>query len=304
MHQHDHSHSHAHAHSSVANLKFAFLLNLSFTVIEIAGGLWTNSVAILSDAVHDFGDSFSLGLAWYLHYLSQRVADARFTYGYRRFSSLGALVTGLVLVAGLGFVASEAIARLQNPDEVYAPGVVLLAVIGVLFNGAAAWRMRDGTSLNEQVVSWHLLEDTLGWAAVLVGGAAMAIWNVPIIDPILALAIAVFVLFNVVRNLRKVLLVFLQAAPHGFDVGAFNKELLSVPGVVDAHHTHTWTLDGERHIFSMHLVLAATSTREEIVATKRRVHELLRRHQFEHITVEIELEGESCAADGATSYEE
>lgn len=87
MHQHDHSHSHA--HSSVANLKFAFLLNLSFTVIEIAGGLWTNSVAILSDAVHDFGDSFSLALAWYLHYLSQRVADARFTYGYRRFSSLG-----------------------------------------------------------------------------------------------------------------------------------------------------------------------------------------------------------------------
>ena len=162
---------------------------------------------------------------------------------------------------------------------------------------AAAWRLRGGRSLNESLASWHLLEDTLGWVAVLAGSAVMLVWKLPIIDPLLSLGIAVFVLWNVVQNLRRVLYVFLQSAPHHFDREAFDRELAALPWVVGAHHTHTWTLDGESHVFSTHLVMVPESTREQIVTTKRHVHQLLRKLHFAHITIEIELLGEDCAAE-------
>lgn len=293
---HQHTHSHDHAQNGVRNLQVAFLLNLLFTIIEIGGGIWSNSVAILSDAVHDAGDCLSLGMAWYLHQMSLRRADARFTYGYRRLSLLGALLTGIVLSGGLGFVIWESVSRLGNPEQVNAPGVIGIAALGVILNAAAAWRLHGGQSLNETLAGWHLLEDTLGWAAVLVGGIVMAIADVPIVDPIIAILISALVLWNVVRNLRRVALVFLQAAPHGFDSEEFNATLMALPHVIDAHHTHTWSLDGERHVFSTHLVLQPSSDREQILNVKQQVHDLLRKHAFEHITVEIELAGERCAA--------
>lgn len=290
-------HEHHHKHESGLNLGVAFLLNLVFILVEVAGGLWTNSIAILTDALHDGGDAFSLGLAWYLHKVSHRRPDATFTYGYRRFSSVGALVTGLVLIAGLIVIGWNAVNRLQHPEGVKAPGMLAIALVGIVLNGVAAWKLHGGRSLTEKVVSWHLLEDTLGWAAVLAGSAVMMVWNLPIIDPILALVISAFVLWNVFRNLKKVVLVFLQTVPHGFDAAAFARRMTEIPGVVGAHHTHTWTLDGEHHVFSTHLVMQRDSTRSEIVAVKRRVHELLREEDFAHITVEVELEGECCAAD-------
>jgi cobalt-zinc-cadmium efflux system protein len=297
MHSHNHRHSHDHHHAATTNLGIAFLLNLAFTALEIVGGLWTNSVAILSDAVHDAGDCLSLGIAWRLQGLSQRDADERFPHGYHRLSSLGALITGCVLLLGLGFVLWEAVHRLREPVEVRAGGVIALALVGVAANGAAALRLRGGTSLNEQVASWHLIEDALGWIAVLVGGVIMAIWDLPIVDPLLSLGIALWVLRNVAVNLKRVALVFLQAAPSGFDAAAFDRQVAALPRVVGCHDTRTWTLDGERHVLSTHLVLAADSTREHIVAAKRRVHELLREQAFEHITIEVELEGEACSAE-------
>jgi cobalt-zinc-cadmium efflux system protein len=278
-------------------LRFAFLLNAFFTGIEIFGGLWTNSVAILSDAVHDGGDCLSLGAAWYLQRLSDREPDRTFNYGYRRLSSLGALLTSIVLIIGLGFVAWEAVERLRDPREVRAGGVIALAVAGVLFNGAAVVRLRGGRSLNERAASWHLLEDVLGWIAVLIGGVVMSIWDAPIVDPLLSLAIAVLILRNVLQNLKRVGLVFLQASPTGFDAARFDEQVLGIPGVRATHHTHTWTLDGERHVLSTHVVLEAGSTRETTVDVKRRIHLLLRDQHFEHITIETEIEGEQCSLD-------
>lgn len=289
------SHDHHH-HRVEGNLLVAFLLNLAFTILEIAGGLLTNSVAILSDAVHDAGDCFSLGLAWYLQRLASTRADAKFTYGYRRLSSLGALITGMVLIGGLVVIGWKAIERLRNPEPVFAPGVVGMAVAGILFNGFAAWRMSGGRSLLEKVVSWHLLEDTLGWAAVLIGGVLILLTGATWIDPVLSLGIGLFVLWNVFLNLRKVLYVFLQATPPDFDVETFAQELMRLPNFVGVHHTQVWTLDGDSHVLSTHIVLRSDSTREDITRAKRSVNELLERQHFEHITVEVELAGETCAA--------
>ena len=288
---------HQHNHSEGAkNLGAAFLLNLTFTVFEIAGGLLTNSVAILSDAVHDAGDSISLGLAWYLHRIASRQSDTNFTYGYRRFSALGALITGVLLVAGLGFVLLNAIRRLVNPEPVHGAGMMGMAVVGIVFNGAAALRLRGGSSINERLASWHLLEDVLGWAAVLVGSVFVLVWNLPIVDPILSILISAFVLWNVGKNLRKVAAVFLQRVPDGFDTAQFVRRVLDLPQVKDVHHTHVWTLDGEHHVLTTHLVVDRAATREAVAGIKCKVTGFLAGEAFDHVTIDVEMEGEACAS--------
>jgi cobalt-zinc-cadmium efflux system protein len=287
---HDHSHDHRGAHG----LRAAFLLNLAFTLIELAGGFWTNSVAILTDALHDGGDCASLGIAWYLQKLSRKEADKRFTYGYGRFSTLGALITSIVLIGGLVVMLWHALDRLANPQEVYAPGMIGIAILGVLANGAAVLKTRHGTSLNERMVSWHLLEDVLGWAAVLVGAIAMSIWHLPVLDPLLSIAIALFVLWNVARNLRKVGAVFLQHAPASFPMEEFQRRIDALPKVVSHHHVHSWTIDGEHHVLSLHVVMQSNATRDEVIEVKRRIRTELTGEHFEHVTVDVEMEGESC----------
>lgn len=293
-----------HGHRSPSDLGVAFLLNFVFTLVELAGGIWTNSISILSDAIHDAGDCLSLGLAWCLQRVSHRTPDAKFTYGYRRFSTLGALATSLVLMGGVGYVCWRAVARLQKVEEVVAPGMMALSVMGILFNGYAAWKLHGSGSLNKRMASWHLLEDTLGWIAVLIGSGVIAIWKLPIVDPLLSLGISAFVLWNVFRNLRKVGRVFLQGAPPGFDLGQIERQISGIFGVIGVHHSQTWTLDGEAHVFSTHVVLKKGSSREVVVEATRRVRQLLAEQGFEHVTVEAEIEGEPCGiADQSESSE-
>lgn len=291
------SHS-GHDHGSEGNLKVAFFLNLGFTILEIFGGLWTNSIAILTDALHDAGDTASLGLAWYFERLSEKGRTPKHTYGYKRFRLLGGLITGLVLIAGLTFILWKAVNRLMNPEPVNAPGMIALAVVGIAVNGYAVIRTRKGSSLTEKVVSWHLLEDTLGWGAVLIGAGAMAIWDVPIIDPILSIVISLFVLWNVGRNLKKVMTVFLQTTPESFDAGDFEETILGFPGVTQVHHVHVWSLDGESHVLTAHVVMSGDSKRGEITDVKKRVMDLLDEKDFTHVTIDVELEGEECASSG------
>lgn len=184
---HDHR-----AHQSGKNIKVAFFLNLAFTILEIFGGLWTNSMAILSDALHDLGDSISLGAAWYLEKYSEKAPDSTFSYGYGRFSLLGALISSIVLVIGAVIILSQVIPRLIDPQEVHPQGMLGLAVLGIIVNGIAAIRLRKGSTLNEKVASWHLLEDVLGWVAVLIVSIVLLIKDIPILDPILSLVITFF----------------------------------------------------------------------------------------------------------------
>ena len=193
------THNHSHNHSE-GNIKIAFFLNLGFTIVEIIGGLYTNSLAILSDALHDLGDSLSLGLSWYFQRLSKKGSTKKFSYGYKRFSLLGAIINSIVLVVGSIFILSKAIPELFNPEETNAQGMLYLAILGVVVNGAAVFKLRKGKSLNEKVVSLHLLEDVLGWVAVLIGSIVMIYFDLPFVDPLLSILISIFVLYNVYRN--------------------------------------------------------------------------------------------------------
>lgn len=305
-HGHDHGGGHRHgggphAHGSGGNLGVAFALNFAFTLIEFAGGLWTNSIAILSDAVHDLGDSLSLGLAWHFDRVSRRGRTPRNTYGYRRYALLGGLITAIVLVLGISFVLWNAVGRLFDPQPVNAQGMLLLAVLGVAFNGAAALRVRKGSSLTERVVSWHLLEDTLGWVAVLIGAGVMSVWDLPIIDPLLSIGISIFVLWNVLRTLRQFFAIFLQRAPAGFEVEEFEARARQIPGVADARHTHSWSIDGQSHVLTTHLVMEAGADLAQVARAKAQARAMLDAEAFEHVTIEAELPGEEASHRGTGS---
>lgn len=305
-HGHDHGGGHRHgggphAHGSGGNLGVAFALNFAFTLIEFAGGLWTNSIAILSDAVHDLGDSLSLGLAWHFDRVSRRGRTPRNTYGYRRYALLGGLITAIVLVLGISFVLWNAVGRLFDPQPVNAQGMLLLAVLGVAFNGAAALRVRKGSSLTERVVSWHLLEDTLGWVAVLIGAGVMSVWDLPIIDPLLSIGISIFVLWNVLRTLRQFFAIFLQRAPAGFEVEEFEARARQIPGVAEARHTHSWSIDGQSHVLTTHLIMEAGADLAQVARAKAQARAMLDAQAFEHVTIEAELPGEEASHRGTGS---
>jgi cobalt-zinc-cadmium efflux system protein len=287
---------HDHHHSG-RNLKLAFFLNLGFTVLEFFGGLYVNSVAIISDAIHDLGDSLSLGLSWYLDRKSQQGASSTFSFGHARFSLLGALVNSLVLIAGSVFVIREAVKRLVEPELSNATGMLAFALIGVAVNGYAAWKLSSGKSMNERVVSWHLLEDVLGWVAVLIAAIVLQFYQTPYLDPALSLFITAYILWNVIRRLRETLMLFLQGAPRNVNLQALEGKLLSIPNVDSLHHTHIWSLDGERHVFTTHVKLKEIEGLPNLLEIKHRMKAALKPYGFAHYTIEVELSAEDCGLE-------
>lgn len=295
-HHHDHhGHEGHHHHHHTGNIKVAFWLNLVFCILEFAGGLFTNSVAILSDALHDLGDSFSLGLAWYFQKLSQRKRDKLFSYGYKRFSLLGALINALILLIGSLFIIRAAIPRILHPESSNAQGMIIFALIGIAVNGAAVLRLKKGSSINERVISLHLIEDVLGWVAVLITAVVMLFINVPILDPILSLLITGYILYNVFKNLKQSLTILLQAVPLDINEEELKKKLLSIPHILDAHDIHLWTLDGSYNILSIHIVLEDRTDLNQAEQIKSQARELLTNLHVHHITIETESSAQVCS---------
>lgn len=283
-----------HAHGVVANIRIAFFLNLGFAILELIGGLLTNSMAIMTDALHDMGDAVALGLAWYLEKVSVRQVDNTFTYGYARFSVLAALINGFILILGAVLLIVETIPRLLHPEQADAQGMLYLAILGVAVNGFAAWRLLRGSSLNERVVALHLLEDVLGWVAIIIGAVVMLFWDVPILDPILSCAILVFILLNVSKSLKKAFRIFLQATPQQFDTAKIQEQLLALDGIKDIHDLHVWTLDGQFNIATLHAAISRDANVQDAEAIKSRLRAQLSGLGIAHATIEIESEDIHC----------
>jgi cobalt-zinc-cadmium efflux system protein len=287
-------HNHSHNHHNSKNVKGAFFINLAFTIIELIGGLMTNSMAILSDALHDLGDSISLGLSWFMANYSQKGRSRSFTYGYGRFSLLAAFINSLVLISGSVIILTQAIPRLLNPVQPDAKGMLWLAIIGIVFNGAAIFRLKGSSSLNEKVVRLHLLEDVLGWVVVLIGSIVMMFYDVPILDPLLSIGVALFIMFNVAKNLYQTGRIFLQAKPQDIDMEGVIEQLQQIDGIQDIHDVHLWTLDGEYYIMTVHAVVADNTPMSEAIRLKRQIRERSHKREIEHVTVELEFAHEEC----------
>ncbi len=291
-------HDHHHDHGDVKNIKVAFFLNLSFTIIEFVGGAITNSVAILSDAVHDLGDSFSLGLSWYFQKVAKKPRTQDYTYGYKRFSLLGAVINSVVLLVGSFLILLHAVPRLFNPQHPDVKGMLLLAVLGVIINGMAVLRLRKGSSINERVVSLHLLEDVLGWLAVLVGAGIMYFVDAPFIDPLLSILISLYILYNVYRNIRQSLRIILQGSPVDLDMEEVDRTLQEIDEVEEVHDLHVWSVDGEYNVMTLHVVLGSAIPMEEQHRLKLEIRDKLFGLGVQHCTIEFEVAGEDCGMEG------
>lgn len=271
------------------NILIAFVLNLAFSVFELIGGLFTNSVAIMSDALHDIGDAASIGISYFLEKKSKRQPDDVYTYGYQRYSVMGSVITVLILLVGSVLVIINAVNRIIDPQEINYNGMILFAVIGMVVNFLAAFFTRHGDSLNQKAVNLHMLEDVLGWAVVLAGAIVMRSTDWKLVDPIMSIGVAVYIFIHAFSHLKEALDLFLVKIPEGVDIAEIKQHLTEIDGILDVHHIHIWSLDGTQNYATMHIV-----TNGDPLATKIAVKEELQEHGIAHATLELEKEVEDC----------
>ena len=271
------------------NIFIAFILNLCFSVFEFVGGIFTGSVAIISDAIHDIGDALSIGISYFLEKKSKKQPDDVYTYGYARYSVIGSVITTLILLFGSVMVIYNAILRIINPVPINYDGMILFAVFGVIVNFGAAYATKDGDSLNQKAVNLHMLEDVLGWIVVLVGAVIMRFTDILIIDAVMSVGVALFIFVNAFGNLKSVLDLFLEKTPKNISIDEIKEHILKIEGVSDVHHIHVWSLDGNNNFATMHIV-----SNEDSQKIKEMVREELAEHGISHATLELEKEGEHC----------
>lgn len=267
----------------------AFILNLLFSLFEFFGGTFTGSVAIISDAVHDMGDALSILISFLLEKKSKNNADLRYTYGYARYSLLGCAVTCFILLAGSVVVIYNAILRLINPEPINYTGMIVFAVVGVIVNFITVFFTGGGGTLNQKAVNLHMLEDVLGWVVVLIGAVVMRFTDFYYLDPIMSICLALFIIFNALKNLLEVLNIFLEKAPKNIDIKELFNGLCGIDGVSDVHHFHLRSFDGLNNSATMHIV-----TDDDARIVKENVRNFLKEKGIEHSTIEIETEAENC----------
>lgn len=271
------------------NILTAFLLNLSFAIIEFVGGLYTNSIALLSDAIHDMGDSLSIGVSFFLEKKSKKEPDNLYTYGYVRYSILGAILTTTILLVGSLVVIFNAIKRIINPVSVNYNGMLFIAIFGMIINFIAAYSTREGNSLNQKSVNLHMLEDVLGWVVVFIGAIIMRFTDISIIDPILSIIVAIFILINVIKNLKSIIDLFLEKIPIGIDIENIKTSILNIKGIEDVHHIHIWSIDGSNNYATMHIIVTKSDS-----SIKEKVRNILKDFNISHVTIELETASEQC----------
>lgn len=271
------------------NILIAFILNLAFSVFEFIGGIFTGSVAIVSDAIHDMGDAVSIGISYFLEKKSKQQPDENYTYGYARYSVFGSLITTVILLFGSVMVIFNAVNRIINPVEIDYNGMIVFAIIGTAVNVAAAFFTRDGTSLNQKAVNLHMIEDVLGWIVVLLGAIVMKFTDFALIDPIMSIVVAVFILIHALKNLKEAIELFLEKTPHGINVKKIREHIAQLDGVLDVHHIHIWSMDGQINYGTMHIV-----TNADAHQIKEKVRAEAQEHGITHVTLELESEDEHC----------
>ena len=271
------------------NIFFAFILNLAFSVFEFIGGVFTGSVAIISDALHDIGDATSIGVAFFLEKKSKKQPDKKYTYGYARYSVIGSGLTTLILLLGSAMIIYNAVLRIISPTEINYNGMIIFAIVGVCVNLGAALLTRDGDSLNQKAVNLHMLEDVLGWIVVLVGAIVMRFTDFYIIDPLMSIGVAIFILINALKNLKEILDLFLEKTPRDISIDEIAEHICEVEGVLSVHHIHVWSMDGHNNYATMHVVVKGDTH-----TIKHNIRGELKEHGIGHATLEIETEGEHC----------
>ena len=288
-------HKHEHVHNASENIKIAFLLNLGFSILEAIGGFLTNSISIFTDSIHDFGDSISIGVSYLLEKQSNKDPNHKYTYGYLRYSLLGALITSIILLTGSVVVIYNAIPRIIHPEEINHDAMIIFAIFGVIINGYAAYRTSHGEKHNEKAINLHMLEDVFGWIAVLIGSIFIKIYNLTIIDPILSILITIYILFHVYKYIKEVFDIFMEKVPDNININDIKKNVEEKFEMIkNIHHIHVWSLDGVNNYMTLHVELNEDINKDDLIKLKQDIKKELNKTGINHVTLEFDYFGEKC----------
>lgn len=285
---HNHNHSHE-AGSSTKNIFIAFTLNISFAIFEIIGGLITGSTAILSDAVHDFGDSLALGLSLIFQKFSDKAPTAKYSYGFKRLPVIGAIINIVVLSLGTIFVFTEAMERFANPQTVMAEGMFFMSIVGIVINGISVLRMKGSQKILDKTVLMHLCEDLLGWVAVFAVSIVMYFTNWYILDPILSLIICAIILKNIITNVKITADIILGATLDMETREHIRKHITELSqDILAIGNMNLWSLDGEENVLSIQVL---TKPQSDTEAIRRGIKSIIEEEGIHFSTVEIAQNG-------------
>ncbi|HSR64206.1 MAG TPA: cation diffusion facilitator family transporter [Xanthomonadaceae bacterium] len=299
MHAHHHDdHHHAHSHAGSATRAFAAvtLINLAYTIVEAWYGFSTDSLALLSDALHNLGDVLGLGLAWGAAVLARQPPTERHTYGWRRATLLSPLANALLLVGFAGALSWEAVLRLGAPPKIPALPVMVVAAIGIAVNLGAAWLVRGGHhhDLNRRGAFLHLIGDAAVSLAAVLAGLGMQLLGWEWLDPVTALLVGAVVALGAFGLLRDAFNAAMDAVPAGIDQAAVLEHLAAQDGVAAVHHLHIWSLGAGEIAMTAHLVRPRDGDHDAFL--DRLVDELDARFGINHPTLQIE-HGDACEHD-------
>nr|WP_295000519.1 cation diffusion facilitator family transporter [uncultured Methanobrevibacter sp.] len=278
--------THHHHKKAGENLAFVFFMNLAFNIIVIIGALATNSMAILADFIHDASDTISIALAWILENVSQKDSSDNYSYGYQRFSILGAVIISLFVIFMAFVILSEAIPRLFAPEGVDAGGMMVVAIIGLVFKFLSVYRLHGGETFNEKAIFFHQLGDVFEWLTILVLSIILLLGvDVPYLDALVSIGIAFWLIFNLGRNLYKAVEVLLQKTPDNFNVEEFKQSIESIDGVNEIDDFHIWSLDGIDSVMTLKVDVDFGKNVNEI---KKEIYEISNKYHVVDITIELE----------------
>ena len=281
-------HGHGHARAGHHGYLLALVLTVGYALVEVAGGMWTGSLALLSDAGHMFSDALALGLAAVAARLAQRPASARHSYGWARAEVIGALVNGLSMLAIVIWLVVESVERLLDPQPVEALGLIVISFIGMIVNVVVMYVLSHGEkSLNRRAALLHVMGDLVSSLAALIAGAVIHFTGWLAIDPILSLVIGMLILLSTLNLLRETVHVLMEGVPHAIELQTIGAALATVPGVGRVHDLHVWSISSSRTALSAHLEIVKLDDWPAVLhATRQLLHE---RFDINHVTLQPEI---------------
>ncbi|AIM16204.1 MULTISPECIES: cation diffusion facilitator family transporter [Neobacillus] len=301
-HGHHHGHSHGHAHTSNKKaLLSSFILIASFMVIEVIGGLLTNSLALLSDAGHMLSDAAALGLSFFAIKLGEKQVSQEKTYGYKRFEIIAAALNGLTLILISIYILYEAVVRFFHPPEIQSMGMLMISVTGLLVNIVAAWILMSGDkdeNLNVRSAFLHVLGDMLGSFGAIIASLLIMFFDWGIADPIASIIVAVLILISGYRVTKDSFHVLMEGAPTQIDMNQVKASLGRIPFVKEVHDLHIWTITSGYPVLSCHITIADEAQHDEILAQSQKI--LHDEFHIEHSTIQVEKEARGCPSPHGT----
>lgn len=292
MHFHMLHNAHVHGHGELQgkNLLWVTLLNLSITVVQIIGGIISNSLSLLSDALHNLGDSSAIFIAFVAGKISRRKPDEKNTFGYGRAEILAALFNSVVLIAICVFLFYEAYKRFLSPEIIKGKLMFFVAVFGLLANLISVFLLHKDKSnnLNVKAAYMHLLGDTFSSLAVIAGGAAVWLWGIYWIDPLVTLFVGLYIIWHTWTIVKETLYILMQSTPRGINLEEIKKEVEKIDGIENIHHVHVWNLNDSRIHFEAHVNLRDNINMKQMMVVRGKAEQLLHeKFGIQHVTLEM-----------------